>query len=51
MENGKQATGFLCEQMGIEDAEDITHFGGWRAFLQSLSLNQQPNKELRNATS
>ena len=32
--------------MGIEDAEDITHFGGWRAFLQSLPLNQQPDKEL-----
>ncbi len=51
MENGDQVTGFLCEQIAIEDAEDITHFGGWRAFLQSLSLDQQPDKELHHATS
>jgi len=50
MEDGTQATGFLCEQIATEDAEDITHFGGWRAFLQSLAPEPQPDKELHHAT-
>ena len=37
MEDGTSATSFLCEQIATEDAEDITHFGGGRAFLQSLA--------------
>ena len=51
MEDGTSATGFLCEQIATEDAEDITRFGGWRAFLQSLSPNPRRYKELNHATS
>jgi allophanate hydrolase len=29
--------GFLAEQAGIGDAPDITHLGGWRAWLRSKS--------------
>ncbi len=31
--DGRQVCGFICEGHGLEGAEDITHFGGWRAYL------------------
>ena len=31
--------GFLAESAGVADATDITHFGGWRAWLRSNSGN------------
>lgn len=31
--DGSFVTGFLCEPVGTEGAEDITDLGGWRAFL------------------
>ncbi len=33
--DGSWVNGFVCEPTGIERATDITHFGGWRAYLQS----------------
>ena len=36
LESGEWVTGFICEPYGITDAEDITKFGGWRAYVQSL---------------
>jgi allophanate hydrolase len=36
LEDGSQVKGFLAEPFGIENATDITHFGGWRKYLQSL---------------
>jgi allophanate hydrolase len=35
--DGRQVKGFICEPRGIEGARDITAFGGWRAYLASLS--------------
>jgi allophanate hydrolase len=35
--NGEKVKGFLCESAGLDGAEDITSFGGWRAYLASLS--------------
>jgi allophanate hydrolase len=35
--DGRQVKGFICEPRGIEGARDITEFGGWRAYLASLS--------------
>ncbi len=32
LEGGDSVTGFLCEAHALEGAEDITHFGGWRAW-------------------
>jgi allophanate hydrolase len=29
--------GFVCESEGFAGARDITTFGGWRAYLQSLA--------------
>jgi allophanate hydrolase len=34
--DGRWETGFICEPSGIEGAVNISHFGGWRAFLSSL---------------
>ena len=31
--DGSSVLGFVCEQYATQDAEDITHHGGWRAFL------------------
>ena len=31
--DGSSVTGFICEQYGVQGAEDISHFGGWRAYL------------------
>jgi allophanate hydrolase len=33
LEDGRWASGFLCEGWAVEGAEDISEFGGWRAYL------------------
>jgi allophanate hydrolase len=33
LEDGSRVHGFLCEGHALQAAPDITHFGGWRAFL------------------
>ncbi|MES2605911.1 MAG: allophanate hydrolase, partial [Pseudomonadota bacterium] len=35
-DNGEWVCGFICEPCGIKDAVEITHLGGWRAYMQSL---------------
>jgi allophanate hydrolase len=35
LEDGGSVQGFVCEAIAAEGAEDITHHGGWRAFLAS----------------
>ncbi|MFW1801088.1 allophanate hydrolase [Acinetobacter nematophilus] len=37
LEDGTWVKGFICEAYATEDAVDISHFGGWRAYMQSLS--------------
>lgn len=34
LENGDQVKGFICENYAIASATNISHFGGWRAYLQ-----------------
>lgn len=34
LEDGRWVKGFICEPYGIDDAENISHFGGWRAYIQ-----------------
>ena len=36
LESGEWVTGFICEPYGIIDAEEITKFGSWRSYVQSL---------------
>ncbi|MBV8534922.1 MAG: allophanate hydrolase [Alphaproteobacteria bacterium] len=33
LEDGTQTCGFICEPLGVTEAEDITRFGGWRKYL------------------
>jgi len=33
--DGRWVSGFICEPIGLEGAEEITHLGGWRGFLES----------------
>jgi allophanate hydrolase len=33
LEDGTNVKGFVCEAVATEGAEDITHFGGWRAYI------------------
>jgi allophanate hydrolase len=37
LEDGTTVKGFLCEPIGLDGARDITEFGGWIAFRQSLA--------------
>ena len=37
LEDGSWVKGFICEGYAINDAIDISHFGGWRAYIQSLN--------------
>ncbi|SKB01427.1 allophanate hydrolase [Prosthecobacter debontii] len=38
LDDGSQVTGFICEGIVEETAEDITHFGGWRSWLATRQL-------------
>jgi len=49
LETGQEVKGFICEPAGTRGAEDVTAFGGWRAYLDSLSTSQEPKKELGHA--
>lgn len=33
LDDGTTVSGFLCEAHAVTGAEEITRFGGWRAFL------------------
>ncbi|MCV2222993.1 allophanate hydrolase [Pseudomonas mercuritolerans] len=35
--DGRWESGFICEPYGLEDAVDISHLGGWRAYLKTLA--------------
>ncbi len=36
LEDGEEVKGFLCESFAIANALDISHLGGWRAYLDLL---------------
>ncbi|MFJ2993944.1 allophanate hydrolase [Pandoraea sp. NPDC087047] len=35
--DGREVKGFICEPSGLNQARDITDFGGWAAYIASLS--------------
>ena len=35
--DGRSVQGFLCEALALAGAEDVTAFGGWRAYIASRS--------------
>ena len=38
LSDGRMVVGFLAESAGVSGAEDITRFGGWRAYLSHLAF-------------
>jgi allophanate hydrolase len=36
LDDGRLVNGFICESAGLADADDITSFGSWQAYLASL---------------
>ena len=34
--DGSWVTGFICEGFALDAAQDVTQFGGWKAYMQSL---------------
>jgi len=41
LEDGTWVKGFICEPCGLKGAEDISHFGGWRAYMAHVRAQQQ----------
>jgi allophanate hydrolase len=37
--DGRSVKGFICEPWALNDAKDISAFGGWRAYIASLKHN------------
>lgn len=35
--DGRHVHGFICEALALQGARDVSAFGGWRAYLQSLT--------------
>ena len=38
LEDGSAVQGFLCEPLALAGAQDISHHGGWRAYIRSLAV-------------
>jgi allophanate hydrolase len=38
LSDGRIAKGFLCEEVSVRDALNISEFGGWKAYLKSLKM-------------
>ncbi|SON56882.1 Allophanate hydrolase [Hartmannibacter diazotrophicus] len=39
--DGTAVPGFLCEAIAGDETSDITHYGGWRPYVQSLERSQE----------
>jgi allophanate hydrolase len=40
LDDGSAVQGFLCEALAVQGAQDITHHGGWRAYM--AARNREP---------
>ncbi len=40
--DGSSVQGFVCEAEGVQGAQDITHLGGWRAYVALMSRKAEP---------
>ena len=38
--DGSTVQGFICEPWALEQAEDVSHFGGWRAYIADVKARQ-----------
>lgn len=42
--DGRQVKGFICEPYGLQDALDITEFGGWASYLANRQAAAAPSQ-------
>jgi len=45
LEDGETVKGFVCESFAVADALDISHYGGWRAYL-AAQVKEKNEKKL-----
>jgi allophanate hydrolase len=38
LSDGRVAKGFLCEEVAVQGALNISEFGGWKAYRKSLKM-------------
>lgn len=50
LDDGRWVHGFVCEPIGLLGARDITHFGGWRAYVQHSQAHSRCNGVCRYAS-
>lgn len=50
LRDGQWVHGFICEPIGLENAEDVTSFGGWRGYTQSLATSTNESSRAASAT-
>jgi len=41
LSDGRVAKGFLCEEVAVRDALNISEFGGWKPYLKSLTISTE----------
>lgn len=50
LQDGRWVNGFICEPVGFENSEDVTSFGGWRGYSQSLITSPAESSRAGSAT-
>ena len=45
LEDGSRVKGFLCEAAATRDADDISHFGGWRNYVAAATQAAAPRHQ------
>ena len=40
LEDGSSVKSFLCEEWAVRGAQDITGFGGWKAYCNALTMGK-----------
>ncbi len=45
LQDGSWVNGFICEPWALQDAEDITAYGGWRSYLEASLRKKCVNKK------
>ncbi|KAJ5653848.1 Urea carboxylase [Penicillium lividum] len=50
LQDGRWVNGFICEPVGFENAKDVTSFGGWRGYTQSLTTSTTESSRAASTT-
>ena len=46
LDDGSVVQGFVCEAEALKGADDITHLGGWRAYINYVAQAASPKQQL-----